>query len=239
MQTKNKNFLLRCYDKLNEILRHLFKPFPVLLAILVSVIEIVDYFTPDPIDRITSQLEEYQRSISQLEIVAIPDSLVTENIEDSRALQQQLIGFAKIINSCRSIASNDSTTVTSQLQRIMSASNASKDAGNLFKMYVLKLGISEPSAMNAMTMFTPELSYLVNIVQEDFHAELLKTLNEINKAPTKEQRLRVATQLLSSSAMQNWIKVNNVFIRQAFEFLNVIQLSMAYNIKFSSINSHE
>lgn len=52
-----------------------------LLAILVSVMEIVDYFTPDPIDRITNQLEEYQRSISQLEIVAIPDSLVTETLK--------------------------------------------------------------------------------------------------------------------------------------------------------------
>lgn len=93
--------------------------------------------------------------------------------------------------------------------------------------------------MNAMTLFVPELSYLVNTVQEDFHAELLKTLNEINKATTKEQRLRVATQLLSSQSMQYWIKANNDFIRQSFEFSNVVQLSMAYNIKFNPVNSHK
>lgn len=69
------------YNKLNELLRHLFKPFPILLGIIVSAIEINDYLTPDPIERVLTQIEESQKAISELNMVAIPDSLQTDIIK--------------------------------------------------------------------------------------------------------------------------------------------------------------
>ena len=87
------------YNKINELLKHLFKPFPILLGIVVSVIEINDYLTPDPIDKVLTQIKESQTSISKLQIVDIPDSLQTDFIKETRILQQRLIGYAKVINS--------------------------------------------------------------------------------------------------------------------------------------------
>ena len=88
------------YNKINELLRHLFKPFPILLGIIVSVIEINDYLTPDPMDRVLAQIEESQKALNELKVVDIPDSLQTDMVKEARILQQKLIAYAKIINSC-------------------------------------------------------------------------------------------------------------------------------------------
>ena len=87
------------YNKINELLRHLFKPFPILLGVIVSAIEINNCLTPDPIERVLTQIEESQKAISELNMVVIPDSLQTEIIRNARMIQQRLIGYARAFSS--------------------------------------------------------------------------------------------------------------------------------------------
>lgn len=237
MHTQSQNFLVRVYNWLNDSLKHLFKPFPVILAIIVSLIEIMDYFTPDPIERITNQIEEYQRNINQLEMVSIPDTLINDEIENIRIIQQKLIAYAKIVNSYTPIIANDTVSIGLQLKKIITVSNASKEIGNLFLLNLHKLTNSNPAIVNVMIMFAPELSNFTKNAQDNFNSKLKKTSYEIERARSKKEKLELIVQFLSSKTMQDWIKANNDFINKAFEFLNVVQLSIAYDIKLDSINA--
>ena len=128
------------YNKINELLRYLFKPFPILLGIIVSVIEINDYLTPDPMDRVLAQIEESQKALNELKVVDIPDSLQTDMVKEARILQQKLIAYAKIINSCNAISSNNPLDLQWQIMRFEDVIEASKTAGNSMVGFIGKLG---------------------------------------------------------------------------------------------------
>lgn len=203
----------------------------------MSLIEIMDYFTPDPIERITNQIEEYQRNINQLEMVSIPVTLINDEIENIRIIQQKLIAYAKIVNSYTPIIANDTVSIGLQLKKIITVSNASKEIGNLFLLNLHKLTNSNPAIVNVMIMFAPEFSNFTKNAQDNFNSKLKKTSYEIERARSKKEKLELIVQFLSSKTMQDWIKANNDFINRAFEFLNVVQLSIAYDIKLDSINA--
>lgn len=46
-----------------------------------------------------------------------------------------------------------------------------------------------------------------------------------------EERLKCMNNFIASEETSNWIKSNKDFICSAFEYLNVVQLSIAYDLK--------
>ena len=144
------------YNKINELLKHLFKPFPILLGIVVSVIEINDYLTPDPIDKVLTQIKESQTSISKLQIVDIPDSLQTDFIKETRILQQRLIGYAKVINSFTFVESEEEFILKMQVSRLKNAVTAIHTASTELREYIFSLPEVKVNEFHAASMCIPD-----------------------------------------------------------------------------------
>lgn len=216
------------YNKLNESLRHfLFKPFPILLGIIVSAIEINNYLTPDPIEKVLTQIEESQKAISELNMVAIPDSLQTDVIKKARTIQQRLIGYAKIINSCDVIKTDNKFYLSTQKSRIINAMNASTKASAELTDFLYDLSQDYVNEFHACAMYVPNASF----VDDDMSIMLEDTKNALNNSMSDEERLKCMNDFIASEETSNWIKSNKDFICSAFEYLNVVQLSIAYNLK--------
>lgn len=223
------------YNKLNELLRHLFKPFPILLGIIVSAIEINDYFTPDPMDRVLMQIEESQKALNDLKVVDIPDSLQTDMVKEARILQQQLIAYAKIINSCNAIFSNNSISLGWQVMRIKNVQEASKAAGNSMIDYIGKLGYEHRNEFDLSVMCAPNIS---NISSDEalFLKELNDAISVLNNAQTDKEKLKIVNAFIASDGVREFLKNRNDFIRSAFEYLNVVQLSLVYDLDIDNIS---
>lgn len=211
------------YNKLNELLRHLFKPFPILLGVIVSAIEINNYLTPDPIERVLTQIEKSQKAISELNMVVIPDSLQTDIIQKARTIQQRLIGYAKIINSCDVIKTDNKFYLSSQKARIINAMNASTKASAELTDFLYDLSQGYLNEFHACAMYIPNASF----VDDDMSILLENTKNALNDSMSDEDRLKCMNNFISSEETSNWIKSNKDFICSAFEYLNVVQLSIA------------
>ncbi len=214
------------YNKLNEFLKHLFKPFPILLGIIVSAIEINDYFTPDPMEQVLAQIEESQKALNELKVVDIPDSLQTDLVKDARILQQKLIAYAKIINSCNAIVSNDSINLQWQLLRFKDVIEASKTTGNSMIDFIGKLGHEHREEFDLSVMYIPNISFN----GENFENELDNTIKKLTNAETYNDKLKLVNTFIASDGVREFIKNRNDLIRSAFEYLNVVQLSLVYNL---------
>lgn len=212
---------------MNESLKHLFKPFPILLGIAVSVIEINNYLTPDPIERVLTQIEESQKAISELNMVAVPDSLQTDIIKKARTIQQRLIGYAKVINSCDVIKTDDKFYLSSQKARIINAMNASANASKELIKFLHDLSQKHLNEFYACAMYIPDASF----VDDDTSSLLENTKKALNGNMSEEERLKCMNDFIASEETGNWIKSNKEFICSAFEYLNVVQLSIAYDLK--------
>lgn len=216
------------YNKLNELLKHMFKPFPILLGIVVSAIEINNYLTPDPIERVLTQIEESQKAISELNIVVIPDSLQTDIIKKAKIIQQRLIGYAKIINSCDVVITDNDFYLSSQKARIINAITASTYASKELTDFLHDLlSLGHLNEFHACAMYIPNSSFVDN----EMSGLLEKTKNTINKNISDKDLLKCMNDFIASEETSKWIKLNKEFICSAFEYLNVVQLSMAYNLK--------
>lgn len=219
------------YNKINELLKHLFKPFPILLGIVVSVIEINDYLTPDPIDKVLTQIKESQTSISKLQIVDIPDSLQTDFIKETRILQQRLIGYAKVINSFTFVESEEEFILKMQVSRLKNAVTAIHTASTELREYIFSLPEVKVNEFHAASMCIPDnFMSMSGDVNESFLSLLNEVISDKNNHSNKE-RLAAFNHAISSDIAQEWIKVNNDMICSAFEYLNVIQISLAYDLK--------
>lgn len=223
---KNKNIISTIYDRINELLKHLFKPLPIVLGITVSVIEINDYVTPDPMDRVIMQIEESQKALNDLKVVDIPDSLQTDMVKEARILQQRLIAYAKIINSCNAIYSDNSLSLQWQVMRIKNAAEASKVAITSMVDYLSKLGYKHRNEFDLSVMYTPNAAYDGKL----FEKELDNTFRELSSAKTKKDQLKIINEFIASNGVREFIKNRNDLIRSAFEYLNVVQLSLVYNL---------
>jgi len=220
------------YNKLNESLRHLFKPFPILLGIIVSVIEINNYLTPDPMDRVIMQIEESQKALNDLKVVYIPDSLQTDLVKEARVLQQKLIAYAKIINSCNAIYSDNSVSLQWQVMRIKNVQEASKAAGNSMIDYIRKLGYEHRDEFDLSVMYTPNISFDGKL----FEKELDNTISRLTNAQTDREKLMIVNAFIASDGVREFLKNRNDFIRSAFEYLNVVQLSLVYGLDIDNIS---
>ena len=96
----------KMYDRLNEKLSFVSKPlskcFMLVLnlsAIIAAIVAVVDYFNPDPFEKLSKQLLDYQDEVASLKMVEIPDSLMTDEIRDIRSNQQKVLANAIMINS--------------------------------------------------------------------------------------------------------------------------------------------
>lgn len=216
------------YNKINELLRHLFKPFPILLGVIVSAIEINNYLTPDPIERVLTQIEESQKAISELNMVVIPDSLQTEIIRNARMIQQRLIGYAKIINSCDVVKTENDFYLSSQKARIMNAitasTNASKELSNFLHDLLSQGYLNE---FHACAMYIPNSSF----IDDEMSGLLENTKKTFSKNLSNKELLKCINDFIASEEFSKWIKSNKDFICFAFEYMNVVQLSMAYDLK--------
>lgn len=215
------------YNKLNELLKHLFKPFPILLGITVSVIEINDYLTPDPVERVLAQIEKSQEAINELKMVDIPDSLQTETIKEARLLQQRLIGYAKIVNSCDVIRSDDKLYLSAQQSQIINAVNASQCASEELFKFIRTLSLTHLNEFHACSM------YIANgdLMDENMSKLIEKTGSALKHAESDEESLKCLKNFIASEEMGKWINSNKDFICSGFEFLNVVQLSIVYDLK--------
>lgn len=229
---KNQNIISNIYNRINELLKHLFKPFPILLGIAVSAIEINDYFTPDPMDRVIMQIEESQKALNDLKVVDIPDSLQTDMVKEARILQQRLIAYAKIINSCNAISSDNSIYLQWQVMRIKNVSEASKAAGTSMIDYISKLGYKHRDEFDLSVMYTPNISYDGKL----FEKELDNTVRKLTSAKTDKDKLRITNEFIASNGVREFIKNRNDLIRSAFEYLNVVQLSLVYNLDIENLS---
>ena len=220
------------YNKINELLRHLFKPFPILLGIIVSVIEINDYLTPDPMDRVLAQIEESQKALNELKVVDIPDSLQTDMVKEARILQQKLIAYAKIINSCNAISSNNPLDLQWQIMRFEDVIEASKTAGNSMADFIGKLGYKHRNEFDLAVMYAPNISFS----GENFEKELDNTTKKLTSAKTDKEKLDILNTFIASDGVREFIKNRNDLIRSAFEYLNVVQLSLVYNLDIENLS---
>jgi hypothetical protein len=220
------------YNKINELLRHLFKPFPILLGIIVSVIEINDYLTPDPMDRVLAQIEESQKALNELKVVDIPDSLQTDMVKEARILQQKLIAYAKIINSCNAISSNNPLNLQWQIMRFEDVIKASKTAGNSMVDFIGKLGYKHRNEFDLAVMYAPNISFS----GENFEKELDNTTKKLTSAKTDKEKLDIINTFIASDGVREFIKNRNDLIRSAFEYLNVVQLSLVYNLDIENLS---
>lgn len=219
------------YNKINELLRHLFKPFPILLGIIVSVIEINDYLTPDPMDRVLAQIEESQKALNELKVVDIPDSLQTDMVKEARVLQQKLIAYAKIINSCNAIYSNNPSVLKWQIIRFKDVIEASKTAGNSMVDFIGKLGYKHRNEFDLSVMYLPCISFN----EDSFEKELDNTVNKLASAKTDKENLEIVNAFIASDGVREFIKNRNERIRSAFEYLNVVQLSLVYKLEMKDL----
>lgn len=220
------------YNNINELLRHLFKPFPILLGIIVSVIEINDYLTPDPMDRVLAQIEESQKALNELKVVDIPDSLQTDMVKEARILQQKLIAYAKIINSCNAISSNNPLDLQWQIMRFEDVIEASKTAGNSMVDFIGKLGYKHRNEFDLAVMYAPNISFS----GENFEKELDNTTKKLTSAKTDKEKLDILNTFIASDGVREFIKNRNDLIRSAFEYLNVVQLSLVYNLDIENLS---
>ena len=220
------------YNKINELLRHLFKPFPILLGIIVSVIEINDYLTPDPMDRVLAQIEESQKALNELKVVDIPDSLQTDMVKEARILQQKLIAYAKIINSCNAISSNNPLDLQWQIMRFEDVIEASKTAGNSMVDFIGKLGYKHRNEFDLAVMYAPNISFS----GENFEKELDNITKKLTSAKTDKEKLDIINTFIASDGVREFIKNRNDLIRSAFEYLNVVQLSLVYNLDIENLS---
>lgn len=220
------------YNKINELLRHLFKPFPILLGIIVSGIEINDYLTPDPMDRVLAQIEESQKALNELKVVDIPDSLQTDMVKEARILQQKLIAYAKIINSCNAIPSNNPLDLQWQIMRFEDVIEASKTAGNSMVDFIGKLGYKHRNEFDLAVMYAPNISFS----GENFEKELDNTTKKLTSAKTDKEKLDILNTFIASDGVREFIKNRNDLIRSAFEYLNVVQLSLVYNLDIENLS---
>lgn len=220
------------YNKINELLRHLFKPFPILLGIIVSVIEINDYLTPDPMDRVLAQIEESQKALNELKVVDIPDSLQTDMVKEARILQQKLIAYAKIINSCNAISSNNPLDLQWQIMRFEDIIEASKTAGNSMVDFIGKLGYKHRNEFDLAVMYAPNISFS----GENFEKELDNITKKLTSAKTDKEKLDIINTFIASDGVREFIKNRNDLIRSAFEYLNVVQLSLVYNLDIENLS---
>ena len=220
------------YNNINELLRHLFKPFPILLGIIVSVIEINDYLTPDPMDRVLAQIEESQKALNELKVVDIPDSLQTDMVKEARILQQKLIAYAKIINSCNAISSNNPLDLQWQIMRFEDVIVASKTAGNSMVDFIGKLGYKHRNEFDLAVMYAPNISFS----GENFEKELDNTTKKLTSAKTDKEKLDILNTFIASDGVREFIKNRNDLIRSAFEYLNVVQLSLVYNLDIENLS---
>lgn len=220
------------YNKINELLRHLFKPFPILLGIIVSAIEINDYLTPDPIEKVLTQIEESQKALNDLKVVDIPDSLQTDIVKEARILQQRLIAYAKIINSCNAIYSDNSISLQWQVMRIKNVLEASKAAGNSMVDYIGKLGYEYRDEFDLSVMYIPNIS----LDEKLFEKELDNAISRLTNADTDTDKLKIVNTFIASDGVRTFVKNRNDLIRSAFEYLNVVQLSLVYNLDIDNIS---
>lgn len=220
------------YNKINELLRHLFKPFPILLGIIVSAIEINDYLTPDPIEKVLTQIEESQKALNDLKVVDIPDSLQTDIVKEARILQQRLIAYAKIINSCNAIYSDNSISLQWQVMRIKNVLEASKAAGNSMIDYIGKLGYEYRDEFDLSVMYIPNIS----LDEKLFEKELDNAISRLTNADTDTDKLKIVNTFIASDGVRTFLKNRNDLIRSAFEYLNVVQLSLVYNLDIDNIS---
>lgn len=220
------------YNKINELLRQLFKPFPILLGIIVSAIEINNYLTPDPIEKVLTQIEESQKALNDLKVVDIPDSLQTDIVKEARILQQRLIAYAKIINSCNAIYSDNSISLQWQVMRIKNVLEASKAAGNSMVDYIDKLGYEYRDEFDLSVMYIPNISFDEKL----FEKELDNAISRLTNADTDTDKLKIVNTFITSDGVRTFLKNRNDLIRSAFEYLNVVQLSLVYNLDIANIS---
>lgn len=216
---------------MNELLRHLFKPFPILLGIIVSVIEINDYLTPDPMEQVLAQIEESQKALNELKVVDIPDSLQTDMVKEARVLQQKLIAYAKIINSCNAIYSNNPSVLKWQIIRFKDVIEASKTAGNSMIVFIEKLSNRYRTEFDLSVMYLPCISFN----EDSFEKDLDNTVNKLASAKTDKENLGIVNAFIASNGVREFIKNRNERIRSAFEYLNVVQLSLVYKLEMKDL----
>ena len=224
--------LFSIYNKLNDLLKHLFKPIPVLLTFAVSAVEINDYLTPDPMERVLTQIEESQKALNELKVVEIPDTLQTDLVKEARVLQQKLIAYAKIINSCNAISSNDLLSLKWQVMRFKDVIEASKTASNSMVGFIEKLGYEHRAELDLAVMYTPNIS----CDDSGFDKALDGVTKKLSDAKKDKDRIEVLNEFIVSDGVREFIKNRNDFIRSAFEYLNVVQLSLVYDLDIDNLS---
>lgn len=229
---ENQNTISKLYNRLNEFLKHLFKPFPILLGLIVSLIEINDYMTPDPMEQVIMQIEESQRALNDLKVVDIPDSLQTDLVKEARLLQQRLIAYAKIINSCNAVNSTDADVLTWQMMRFNAVIEASKAINDSMTDFIVKLGYDHRKELDMSVMYIPNIYF-----KDDNLDKLLdETIENLSDVKTQDKKLKIANEFVASKDIRDFLKHKNTLIRSAFEYLNIVQLSLVYNLDMANLS---
>lgn len=225
--------VIALYNRLNKSLKFLYEPIPIILGVILTVFQINDYFTPDPMEQVLIQIEESQRALNELKVVDIPDSLKTDLVKDARILQQRLIAYAKIINSCNAIYSDNN--LLDQQWRLMCINNASQAAiaaGNSMTDFIKKISIKHRDELDLSVMYTPNISFDTRSLEN----EQDNAIKKLKNAKAYSDKLEIVNDLITSDAVREFIKNRNDFIRSAFEYLNVVQLSLVYNLDIGNLS---
>lgn len=166
--------------------------------------------------------------------VEVPDSLITPEIEKIRVVQQKIIVHAKIFNSCGAEDIFDENMAQFQLVKMLSAMQSAIEIGKLVQEFVVhNNGRSDISIL--LSMLSTDLLN-VNKAQEAFKQRLALSVGKLQEKG-KGYFVTNMKEITTSKEFLNYMDIENSYIRHSFEFLNVIQLCYAYNIKLKDLDS--
>ena len=237
----------KMYDRLNEKLSFVSKPlskcFMLVLnlsAIIAAIVAVVDYFNPDPFEKLSKQLLDYQDEVASLKMVEIPDSLMTDEIRDIRSNQQKVLANAIMINSFSpiNVKDKDINVVKQELELLELSIVATKNINDillqtLVKSALLDLERGTTKMTNLSNLFYPSLTNRVG--GDKYSAELNIVIGKIKKCKQNDINsiINIANEFINSDFLRDYFKNENLFVRKLFDYMNVMQLCIAYDIEIS------
>lgn len=233
MEKKRVSVRINLYERLNQKLAFLFKPTAgviFILGVVASVIQLVDYFTPDPFEELSNQISEYQRDLSQLKPVDIPDSLMNDDVRKIRSLQQEVLMNSYMFSSMNTMEVYDMTSVEFALVKMQFANCIFT---NIYKLSVNSAMIADDVTLRCMYVMISTDAVNVQYKQKQWMNLLENVAKEIDANKSESARIKIVNKLTTSKELREFVQAQNAFIVNVYTLLNAAQISKAYGVEIN------
>lgn len=215
----------KIYKDTLEIIQICFKP-ECLFIILTSMIEF-HYSAPLMKEKEYTEEQKNYHKTHELKVIDIPDSLQNSQIKEYRIIQQSLIAYKKFIDSYALLSPNNRTDLELEHTRLYNIVGISKSITKNIKEQLTK----QSDTNYIPKYYIPDIYFSEIHLIEESNNQIEVMLNEISKIEKNKKRDNRIREILSSNIVKDWFEANNNFIDSTFEYLNAVQLSIAYGLK--------